>query len=99
TAEGAFFQSTQELSLQIHGHGGNFIQKKHAIVSNFHQTIAAMSCACKRARFVTEEFRFKHGRLNGRAVNVNERFTGSGSTFVNITGEDFLSCSGWTGDE
>jgi len=42
---------------------------------------------------------FKHSRLDGRAVDVNEGFSRPWSIAVNILRQHFLACTGWSGDQ
>ena len=72
-----FLQNPKQFGLEFERHVSNFIQKKCPVSSLFKFSSFAFNRAGEGSFFMTEQFRFKQFRRNGRTVDRHKRTLGT----------------------
>ncbi len=89
--EGLFLQHAEQFALVIQPEITDFVQKDRAVIGQFEIAAPVGSGAGETAFRMAEEFAFKQLRRDGRHVDGNEGFAGSGAEPVDRAGEEFLA--------
>src|SRR5262249_4530724 len=87
------FQDSKELGLKRQAHLADLVEKQGSPVRQLHQTQLSLARAGKRARLVTEQFRFKQLFLDRGAVYIDKGPAVSGRKAMDRVCDEFLACS------
>src|SRR5262247_1526515 len=82
----ALFQSPEKLRLNARGHFPDLIQKKRSFMGLRKETFGAANGSGKGSFFVSEEFAFKQGFRDRRAIDGDKVFILSPALSVEVNG-------------
>src|SRR3990172_2362992 len=85
-------ENSQQFCLHSWAHLGNFVQENCAGIRNLKLAEFAGYGACESAFTMAKQLRLLQGLGNGATVYSNKRFAVSRASFVEDSGDDFLSC-------
>src|SRR2546425_2857148 len=97
-AHRAVLENAEELALQRDRQQADFIEEERAAMSGLEQARLRLACVGESATLVAKQLRLEQGLGDGRAVDVDERPVAAGSSLMDCTGKETLTCAGLAED-